>query len=207
MATAWTSPTLEQPGTAIGTERNGAAVLNTDTALLVVDVQVGAGIDGSEPAYQGTAVLDRIGTLIRRARAAGAVVMYVQHDGGPDDPLQSGTGGWALHPSLAPKADEVVVRKCAANAFHRTPLHRELEDRGVRHLVVTGIATDICVDTTCRVAASLGYAVTLVGDAHTTWDHDGLSAAQIVAHHNATLPYSGTPDHPIMIASTDTIVF
>ncbi len=181
--------------------------MKTDTALLVIDVQVGAGIDGPEPAHQGTAVLDRIGILIRRARAAGAVVLYIQHDGGFDDPLQVGTDGWALHPSLTPEADEAVVRKRAANAFYHTPLHQDLRDRGVRRLVVTGVATDICVDTTCRVAASLGYDVTLVRDAHTTWDRDDLSAAQIVAHHNATLPYSGTPDHPITVASTDTIAF
>jgi len=181
--------------------------VKTDTALLVIDVQVGAGIDGPEPAYQGAAVLDRIGTLIRRARAAEAVVIYVQHDGGPDDPLQVGTAGWALHPSLAPEADEVVVRKRAANAFYRTPLHQDLQDRGVMRLVVTGVATDICVDTTCRAATSLDYDVTLVGDAHTTWDHDDLLAAQIVAHHNATLPYSGTPDHPITVVSTGAIAF
>jgi len=180
--------------------------MKTDMALLVIDVQVGAGIDGPEPAYQGAAVLDRIGTLIRRARAAGAVVIYIQHDGGPDDPLQVGTDGWALHPSLTPEADEVVVRKRAANAFYHTSLHQDLQVRGVRHLVVTGVATDICVDTTCR-AASPDYDVTLVGDAHTTWDHDDLSAAQIIAHHNATLPYNGTPNHPITVASTDTIAF
>jgi len=47
--------------------------------------------------------------------------------------------------------------------------------------------TEYCVDTTCRRAISLGYDVTLVSDAHTTVDNKLLTAAQIIAHHNALL--------------------
>jgi nicotinamidase-related amidase len=54
-------------------------------------------------------------------------------------------------------------------------------------LVVAGIQTEYCVDTTCRRAYSLGYDVTLVQDGHSTWDTPDLCAPQIIAHHNRTL--------------------
>ncbi len=63
----------------------------------------------------------------------------------------------------------------------------ELAARGIAKLVVAGIQTECCVDTTCRRASSLGYQTTLVRDAHSTWDSRTLSAAQIITHHNEAL--------------------
>jgi len=73
------------------------------------------------------------------------------------------------------------------DAFQATNLQRELESKGIKRLIVTGVQTEYCVDTTCRRAYSLGYDVTLVKDAHSTWDTDHLSAPQIIAHHNHVL--------------------
>ena len=58
---------------------------------------------------------------------------------------------------------------------------------GVKNLIITGMQTEYCVDTTCRRAYSLGYRVTLVKDAHSTWGTDLLTAPQIIAHHNEVL--------------------
>jgi nicotinamidase-related amidase len=49
------------------------------------------------------------------------------------------------------------------------------------------LQTECCIDATCRRAFSLGYDVTLVKDAHGTWDKDDISAARIIAHHNEVL--------------------
>ena len=76
-----------------------------------------------------------------------------------------------------------------------TGLSEQYSQGGIRRLVLAGIQTDYCVDTTCRRAFSLGYDVTLVADGHTTWDGDAFSekaddalrAAQIIAHHNRVL--------------------
>lgn len=54
-------------------------------------------------------------------------------------------------------------------------------------LVIVGMKTEYCVDTTCRAAADLGFEVVLVSDAHSTTDSAVLNATQIIAHHNATL--------------------
>ena len=80
-----------------------------------------------------------------------------------------------------------MVQKRHPDAFQDTNLQRELESRGIERLIVTGMQTEYCVDTTCRRAYSLGYGVTLVEDAHSTWDTDLLTAPQIIAHHNDVL--------------------
>jgi hypothetical protein len=80
-----------------------------------------------------------------------------------------------------------VIQKHHPDAFQDTNLQPELESRGIERLVIAGIQTEYCVDTTCRRAYSLGYDVTLVKDAHSTWDTDCLTAPQIIAHHNNVL--------------------
>jgi nicotinamidase-related amidase len=54
-------------------------------------------------------------------------------------------------------------------------------------VIITGVQTEYCVDTTCRRAYSLGYHVVLIRDAHSTYDTNTLTASQIIAHHNNIL--------------------
>ena len=147
------------------------------------------------------------GEMVGRARAAGVPVVYVQHDGGEDGPVPAGSPGWAIHPEVAPAAGEPVVRKRASDSFHETRLRQELEARGVRRLFVVGCRTEYCVDTTCRRAVSLGYDVTLVSDAHTTVDNGVLTAADIIAHHNATLDDFGTEEHVVTVRRAGEVEF
>jgi nicotinamidase-related amidase len=186
-------------------------MMPTKTALVVIDVQQGLGVDGPEPAHEGPEVLRRIDSLLRKARDAGTPVIYVQHDGHESHPLAPGTPGWPIHPAVAPLAGEPVVRKRACDAFYETSLQDELIARGVTHLVVSGCVTEDCIDTTCRSALSHGFDVTLVGDAHTTWDWDWhdppLSAAQIIAHHNTNLGHLIHPDHAIVVKRTAEVEF
>jgi isochorismate hydrolase len=61
-----------------------------------------------------------------------------------------------------------------------------MQERGVSRLVICGLQTEFCVDTTVRQALPLGDSVTLVADAHSTSD-GALRAEQVIAHHNRTL--------------------
>jgi nicotinamidase-related amidase len=82
---------------------------------------------------------------------------------------------------------DIVVHKTTADSFHRTELNELLKSRGVSELVVGGIQTDFCVDTSIRRALALGYEVVLISNGHTTLANAVLSPEQIIAHHNITL--------------------
>ena len=160
--------------------------MNSDTALLVIDVQNGMFAE-DDPVYQGAELLAKIGDLLAKARAADVPVIYIRHNGGSGHPLEPGSTGWPIHAAIGPADGEPVIEKATPDSFHETTLQAELEARGIVKLVVAGIQTECCVDTTCRRASSLGYQTTLVRDAHSTWDSRTLSAAQIIAHHNDAL--------------------
>jgi nicotinamidase-related amidase len=156
-----------------------------DVALVVIDVQM-FGFEEGSPVYAGESLLAKVGDLIGRARAAGVPVIYVQHRDSEDtsrlpDPAEE------IHPAIAPLEGDVVVQKHHPDAFQGTTLQQVLASKGIKRLIVAGMQTEYCIDTTCRRAYSLGYDVTLVEDAHSTWDTEHLAAPQIIAHHNATL--------------------
>ncbi len=155
-----------------------------DTALLILDAQVNM-FDAA--LFDGAALLERLRTLIDRAHAAGIPVVYVQNSGGPGDPDEPGTAGWALHPALPIEPADLVIEKRVPDAFDGTSLQQELAARGIRMLVIAGMQTELCIDATCRRAAALGYDVTLVADGHSTFDGSSLSAADIIARQNAQL--------------------
>ncbi|HEY6286518.1 MAG TPA: isochorismatase family protein [Ktedonobacteraceae bacterium] len=76
-------------------------------------------------------------------------------------------------------------------------------------LVVAGGQTEYCVDTTVRRATTMGYNVTLVGDAHTTDDYDEavISAAKRIEYHNEVLDGFSTDDYVITINPTSEVIF
>jgi nicotinamidase-related amidase len=80
-----------------------------------------------------------------------------------------------------------IVPKTATDSFHQTTLQALLQQLGVNQLVVCGLQSEFCVDTTVRRALGLGYPVTLVADGHSTMDNRLLKAPQISAHHTETL--------------------
>jgi nicotinamidase-related amidase len=154
------------------------------TALIVIDVQ--RGMFGERRPHRGEEVLGRIAGLLASARVARVPVIHIQHCGPPGHPLEPGTPGWEHHPAVAPIAGETVVQKHTSSAFHGTGLQQRLQAIGADRLVMAGMQTEMCVESTCRAAVALDYRVVLADDAHTTYDTEVLPAAQIVAHHNRT---------------------
>ncbi|MEJ2503927.1 MAG: cysteine hydrolase family protein [Gemmatimonadota bacterium] len=146
------------------------------TALLVVDVQNEAVRRGP---YRGDRVLRNIARLIEVARAAGVEVIHVQHDEPPGEPGEPGTEPWEIHASVRPEPGEKRVRKRFNSAFRDTDLLAYLRQGGVGTLVLVGIQTEYCVDTTCRVAFEYGFRVILPEWTNTTYDNGDVPARQI----------------------------
>lgn len=162
--------------------------MDDKTALVVIDTQLGMFETPGVPSVpDGERLLRNIEGLIREARESVAAVIHVRHAGGPGHPLERGTKGWPIHPRVAPAEGEPIVDKETPDSFLRTTLGEELESRGIGRLVLAGMQTEYCVDTTCRRAFGLGYDVTLAGDAHGTWDTGYLSAAEVISHHNEVM--------------------
>ena len=175
------------------------------TALLVIDMQR-ALRTGDHAAFDIERVTERINGLSARARAAGVPVVLVQHEEG-EGPLQFGSASRQLADGLVTAVSDLRVRKTTPNSFHRTELQGQLQARGVDRLVVCGLQSDYCVDTTVRQALALGYAVALAADAHSTVDNAVRSAAQITAHHNATLAHLSSFGPRVTVAPAAELAF
>jgi nicotinamidase-related amidase len=169
-------------------------------ALVVIDMQAAL-----VPAmWRGDELAERLGGLVEEARANGVPVVYLQQDGPPDSPYAPGAPGWRLDARVRPAADDIVIRKTATDGFFRTELERELRDRGIDTLVVTGVASDFCVDSTVRSALSHGFDVQLVTDGHSTGERPGLTPEDIIAHHNGVLGFGTHPGGTVeLVASAD----
>lgn len=153
--------------------------------MLVIDVHAGPfnPKPGPKDAKQ---VLARINSLTARANKAGGLVIYVQHDGASADQLAPFTPGWELDPRLNVDSQALRIRKTTCDAFYATPLLGELNSRGIKTLVVTGYATEFCVDSTVRTATNYDFCVVVGADAHTTHDNRVAKAFLIRELHNLT---------------------
>jgi nicotinamidase-related amidase len=160
-----------------------------NTALLVVDVQVGVVAE----AHARDAVVAKIRELVDRARREGAPVIWIQH---ADEGLAKGSDAWRIVPELAPSAAEPLIGKAYGDAFEATELEAVLAGLGVGRLVVVGAETDACVRSTLHGAFARGYDATLVGDAHTAGDRTEWGAPppeQVIAHTNLYWRYQAAP--------------
>jgi len=170
-------------------------------AFIIVDIQEGLFVEEPRP-HKIENVIENINVLAKRARAAGDPVFFVQHEA-PGTDLAYASPAWQLDKRLHVQESDICIRKTTSAPYASSKLQELLQERGVKRVVVAGYATEFCIDSTVRWSASLGYEVTLVSDAHTTHDKAHLSAHQIVAHHNATLPSIQSLGAPIKAAPSD----
>ena len=154
-------------------------------AVLVIDVQQGL-CEGPDAAFDCEGTIARINTVTHHAREAGAPVIFIQHESESGN-LRYGSDMWQLAQGLETQSTDFFVRKTTPDAFRRTELEPLLEDLQAQGLVICGMHTEFCVDTTTRSALSMGFPVILVSDAHTSAENGVLSPQQIIAHHNVTL--------------------
>ncbi|MEQ6027996.1 isochorismatase family protein [Streptomyces salinarius] len=172
-----------------------------DTALLIIDMQSALLSD----AYDVEACLSRVADLAGRARSAGVPVIYLRQR------LYDVPSSLAdVHPSVAARPSDVLLDKDSADSFLGTGLGDLLDERAVRRVAVAGFATEYCVDSTSRSALSSGYDLVLVSDGHTTPERPPgavPTAAQVIAHHNATFSTIQYAERSITVAPAARIRF
>jgi len=151
-----------------------------NAALLVVDVQKGFEESGFWGPRNNPGADENIGALIDVWQGTGRPVVFVRHDSvHPESPLRPGREGNDFKEYVARRrgkgaGGELLVTKTVNSAFHGTPdLDAWLRAEGVGQLVVAGIQTNMCVETTARMGGNLGYDVVVAYDATYTFDLAG----------------------------------
>lgn len=155
-----------------------------DTVVLVVDIQTEA---VEKKPYNVNSFIKNIQTLLQKAREKNIEVIYVQHSELRFNILQAGTYGWSIYQPIAPQKGELVIEKHHLSAFRGTNLLKELQQRGVKHLILCGMLAEYCVDTTCRVAFEHGFDITIPRGCTTTFDNKLAKGKDIIAHYENVL--------------------
>jgi nicotinamidase-related amidase len=140
------------------------------SVLIPIDVQCGFDFPPWPP--RNNPAMESNGLRLLAAwRRAGLPLIHVRHDSVVDgSTLAPGHPGNAHREGFAPLEGEALVAKSVNAAFIGTDLDLQLRRLGIDTVVLFGISTDMCVSTTARVAANLGYRTVVVGDACTCFD-------------------------------------
>ena len=138
-------------------------------ALIVIDVQESFRQQPLWAAISNPGIAEQVRRLAGQARSGGDLVIWVLHtEPGTGTVFDPASGHVRLMAGLTPAAGEPLITKTSHNAFTTTNLQQLLTARGIRDLVICGIRTEQCCETTARVASDLGYEVTFVIDATAT---------------------------------------
>lgn len=140
--------------------------IDLNSALVIIDVQQGFD-DAGWGVTANPACEQNVDALARAWVAAERPVVVVRHDStDPRSPLHPANPGNALKPSVAALPAALAITKSVNSAFIGDPdLHEWLGQRGIRQLVICGIQTNMCVETTARMGGNLGYDVIVPIDA------------------------------------------
>jgi nicotinamidase-related amidase len=138
-------------------------------ALVVIDVQESFRQRPNWAASSNPEIAKQVHRLVEKFRADGEMIVWVLHiEPGTGTVFDPASGHVRLMEGLAAAEGEPVISKTSFNAFYTTNLQQLLTAEGIVDVVVCGIRTEQCVETTARDAAGRGYEVTFVTDATAT---------------------------------------
>ena len=151
------------------------------TALLLIDVQ-----EGFKDPYWGKRnnpnAEKNIKALLNKFREIGHPVIHVQHlSTNPSSPLRPGQSGANPMAETSPLGNERIFQKQVNSAFIGTDIENYLRHEGIQSLIMLGFTSDHCVSTSARMAANLGFDVTIVSDATVTFGRVGSNGDMLPA--------------------------
>lgn len=140
------------------------------TGLLIIDIQRDYFPGGKTELVGSEEASRQAGRLLEAFRAAKAPVFHVHHLSTRPGAtfFLPGTDGIEPDAHVRPASGERVIVKHFPNGFRETPLAEDLRAAGVRDLVICGMMTHMCVDSSTRAAADLGFVCSLAHDACAT---------------------------------------
>ena len=149
--------------------------------LLVVDMQE-ALVNGNS--FNKEVTINNIELLIKECRDNKVEVIYVRHDGGAGDELEQGSKGWQIYNQIAPIDGEKIIEKRYCSSFRNTELKAYLDEKNIETIILVGMQTEYCIDTTCKVAFEHGFNVIIPEEANTTFDNESMSGKEIYEYYN-----------------------
>ncbi|UTA66621.1 isochorismatase family protein [Emticicia sp. 21SJ11W-3] len=152
-------------------------------ALLVIDMQKGS-FTALTPRHDTDGVVQRINLMAEAFRTYGLPVFFIQHDGTHSGNFVPHTTEWELLDDLKVEAGDILIDKYANDVFYRSELQSQLDQCLVDELIISGCATDFCIESTVQSALTRDYKITVVEDGHTTGERPHLKAVQVIEHYN-----------------------
>lgn len=136
------------------------------------------------PRHDTDGVVKRINHLAEIFRKKGLAVIYIQHDGTGTGAFEKNSEDWENLDELLVSPTDIRIDKYANDVFYKSHLEAKLMELNVDHLVITGCATDFCIESTIQSALTKDYHITVVKDGHTTGNRPHLKAEQVIEHYN-----------------------
>ena len=156
-----------------------------NTALLLIDIQKDYFVGGKNELANTAQCLAHTEQALSWFREKHLPIIYIQHISLQADAtfFLPNSEGINIHEQIAPRANEKVIIKHFPDSFYNTGLNEHLAALGINHLVICGMMSHMCIDTTVRSAKRLGYNVSLLSDACTTkalvWNNETIPAETV----------------------------
>ena len=151
--------------------------------MLIIDMQK-LSFTPKTPRYKSEQVINVINKVAMAMRKNGDQVIYIQHDGSPMNFCYPNTTEWEILDELTVEKGDLKIGKSANDAFYNSTLLKTLHKINPEELIITGCATDFCVDATVKTALVQDFNTTVIADGHTTADRPFVTAKQVIDHYN-----------------------
>jgi nicotinamidase-related amidase len=166
---------------------------DTSTALLLIDVQKGVNdteyYGGSKGMRNNFDAEPKILSILEKWRASDRQIAFTKHDSREkNSPLKLCLESGQQLEGMEPTEQDIVVEKDVNSGFVGTSLELDLRRAGIQRLVVVGFFTNVCVETTVRMAGNMGFDTYLVHDACAAMNgigHDGTYFDPVLVHNMA----------------------
>lgn len=152
-------------------------------ALLIIDMQMGS-FKPYSLRHDTLGTIERINKVSKKFRDEKQCVIFIQHDGSKENAFIPQTEDWKILPELIQVPGDLFVSKTANDSFYNSELESILCNNEVTELVITGCATDFCVDSTVKSALTKDFKASIVADGHTTASRPFVDAEAVINHYN-----------------------